>query len=64
VLRFTGIWGNRMRLYIIGIMVGVIGFVVANQVRAQEGRAFRIGIASEIAGLHATKAGSGAAIVD
>ena len=26
-----------MRLYIIGLMVGVIGLVAANQVRAEEG---------------------------
>lgn len=37
MLRFTGIWGIRMRLYIIGFMVGVIGLVAANQVRAEGG---------------------------
>jgi hypothetical protein len=36
VLRFTSIWGIQMRLYIIGFMVGVIGLVAANQVRADE----------------------------
>ena len=33
---FTSISGQRMRIYVIGFMVGVIGLVAANQVRAGE----------------------------